>query len=166
MKMTKGPPDRDKRRAYDTFICNCAMMILQARWIVATVCLLWSGHGAKVVVWGQACRHWRQTQKQVLRGGCRGTRHLPAAQAYDYGLPPGALGKGRKKDRMHLIKDRFRAAREYRGELSAALAADGGDRLIRCPPSRIWTASPAAAYTTSAACPLAQSVLERTPLSR
>ena len=45
-----------------------------------------------------------------------------------------------------------------------ALEADAQTQVL--PPSRIWTASPAAAYTTSAACPLPKVCLERTPLSR
>ena len=116
------------------------------------------GAATKVVVGTglQALEADAQTQVLVVDAE---TRHLPAAQAYDtvYRLVRWA----KEKKIGCIYKKTDSALRGNIGaELSAALAADGG------PPSRIWTASPAAAYTTSAACPLPKVCLERTPLSR
>ena len=120
------------------------------------------GAATKVVVGTglQALEADAQTQVLVVDAE---TRHLPAAQAYDtvYRLVRWA----KEKKIGCIYKKTDSALRGNIGaELSAALAADGGS--ISCPPSRIWTASPAAAYTTSAACPLPKVCLERTPLSR
>ena len=121
------------------------------------------GAATKVVVGTglQALEADAQTQVLVVDAE---TRHLPAAQAYDtvYRLVRWA----KEKKIGCIYKKTDSALRGNIGaELSAALAAEATGS-ISCPPSRIWTASPAAAYTTSAACPLPKVCLERTPLSR
>ena len=135
-------------------------MILQARWIRAYS--LPPMERPRRSLWGQACRHWRQTRKHRCswwmprHATFRRRRHMIRSTARCAGQ--------RKKRSDASIKDRFRAAREYRGR--AFRRAGSGWRLtgsISCQPSRIWTASPAAAYTTSAACPLPKSVFGKDP---
>ena len=115
------------------------------------------GAATKVVVGTglQALEADAQTQVLVVDAE---TRHLPAAQAYDtvYRLVRWAKEK-RQIPRCAGISGQSFPPRWQRMEATGS---------ISCPPSRIWTASPAAAYTTSAACPLPKVCLERTPLSR
>ena len=109
------------------------------------------GAATKVVVGTglQALEADAQTQVLVVDAE---TRHLPAAQAYDTVY---RLVRWAKEKKIGCIYKKTDSA--LRGNIGAELS---------CPPSRIWTASPAAAYTTSAACPLPKVCLERTPLSR
>ena len=110
------------------------------------------GAATKVVVGTglQALEADAQTQVLVVDAE---TRHLPAAQAYDTVY---RLVRWAKEKKIGLSGQSF-PPRWQRREATGS---------ISCPPSRIWTASPAAAYTTSAACPLPKVCLERTPLSR
>ena len=111
------------------------------------------GAATKVVVGTglQALEADAQTQVLVVDAE---TRHLPAAQAYDTVY---RLVRWAKEKKIGCIYKKTDSA--LRGNMEATGS-------ISCPPSRIWTASPAAAYTTSAACPLPKVCLERTPLSR
>lgn len=123
------------------------------------------GAATKVVVGTglQALEADAQTQVLVVDAE---TRHLPAAQAYDtvYRLVRWA----KEKKIGCIYKKTDSALRGNIGaELSAALAAGWRRQApfrARLPES--GPASPAAAYTTSAACPLPKVCLERTPLSR
>ena len=118
------------------------------------------GAATKVVVGTglQALEADAQTQVLVVDAE---TRHLPAAQAYDtvYRLVRWAKEKRsdasikRQIPRCAGISEQSFPPRWQRMEATGS---------ISCPPSRIWTASPAAAYTTSAACPLPKVCLERT----
>ena len=100
------------------------------------------GAATKVVVGTglQALEADAQTQVLVVDAE---TRHLPAAQAYDTVYRLVRWAKEKRSDAS--IKTDSALRGNIGAELSAALAADGGDRFISCPPSRIWTASPAAA---------------------
>ena len=89
---------------------------------------------------------------------------VPAAQAYDTVYRLVRWAKEKKRSDASIKKTDFRAAREYSGQSFPPrwqrMEATGS---ISCPPSRIWTASPAAAYTTSVGVPVAQSVFGKDP---
>ena len=118
--------------------------------------------GVQFASYGAALEADAQTQVLVVDAE---TRHLPAAQAYDtvYRLVRWA----KEKKIGCIYKKTDSALRGNIGaELSAALAADGGDRLHFVPAFPNLERVTRGGVHYIGGVPVAQSVFERTPLSR